>query len=83
MRNRFCINMNFDAASIERVLQCVRFRQFRVQQLSYCLGANDNAEVTLTVSGSRSINQLIAHLYKIHGVRSIARETTASTCDLP
>ena len=73
MTNTLFITLRNDAAGIERVLQCARFRRFAVHSFSG-ESINNLTAVTLTVSGNAAIEQLMAQMRKLHSVQDIELE---------
>ncbi|WP_423822950.1 ACT domain-containing protein [Salinisphaera sp. SPP-AMP-43] len=61
-----------EPAGLERLFQVVRRRGFVIAQVAAEQGAEE-LYVDLTVSGTRSVETLRAHLAKIHTLRSVHR----------
>ncbi len=70
MTNTLFITLQNDAAAIERVLQCARFRRFAIHNFSG-ESTRDQTFLTLKVSGSSTVENLIAQMRKMHCVREI------------
>ncbi|NVK57623.1 MAG: hypothetical protein HWE26_18630 [Alteromonadaceae bacterium] len=70
MTNTLFITLQNDAAAIERVLQCARFRRFTIYTFSG-ESTKEQTFLTLKVSGSSAIEHLIAQMRKMHCVREV------------
>ncbi|WP_148863643.1 ACT domain-containing protein [Marinobacter fonticola] len=59
--------MSAEAAAIERLCQVTRIRGFRIEQMQVQT-SDDGLEISMTLSGERSIDMLRSQLEKLHTV---------------
>ncbi|BES70452.1 hypothetical protein RE428_14700 [Marinobacter nanhaiticus D15-8W] len=69
--------MAAEAAAIERLCQVTRIRGFRIEQMQVQTDAGE-LEISMTLSGERSIDMLRSQIEKLHTVLSLQPEAMPS-----